>query len=838
MPGPGNLRRLKTHEWEKVQALADRWREAWRQGGSPDLVDLGRLAPPEGDPLRAIALRELVATDLEIRWKRGLAVSLEMYLEKLPELGTPRTVSPELIYVEYRVRQKCGDRTPLEKYKVRFPHQYARLRQLVEQQPVPTDPVDGSSPARTPNTSTNATGSVPAPAKPASQGQTLTIGGGYKLLKRIGSGSFGEVWRAEAPGGIAVAVKSISRPLDHAEAQRELQSLELIKQLRHPFLTATQSFGQLEDRLYIVMELADGSLADRVKACRAAGLPGIPQEELLGYFLEAAEALDFLHQNHVQHRDVKPENILLLAGHVKVADFGLAKMMEGARASASATAAGTPMFMAPEVWHSRVSEHSDQYSLACAYAEMRLNHRLFPATDLVGLMYCHTQKVPDLTPLAEAEQQVLHKALAKDPNQRYGSCLEFVRALQQVLEPKPVADQPPRPSRARLWATVAVCVAVVSFSYLAWDRLLRPGSFTLERPSTVMLRADEAVSLQLRIKRDHFQGEVQLAFAHLPDKVTIEPARVIIPARADSVEITLKAEADVEPGAFNVEVRPTRGSALTRLELTVEPLATLPSGYQKMSSEIVTAGATKKKYYKRIQWIAGAAEGIVVEFRVIPQEDKNDPATFYIMTTKVWNRLYARFAKEYADGLDRQWEKGGLANFKPLGIQGHDNWPVLRVPIEDANRCVRWLGGLLPTPQQWDRAAGCFPGQEGPFAGEGPFDPKKDNPPEVAIGRANKGPIDVGTATRDVSVFGCRDMTGNGEEWTRHTVDGDVVPLPRRPERDRVFVQTRSRSYLLDKAPVKFVDREQYHDSGATPSPRDYVFAFPEVSFRVVLEPR
>jgi serine/threonine protein kinase len=200
--------------------------------------------------------------------------------------------------------------------------------------------------------------------------------------------------------------------------------------LRHNFLLQTHAYFPLDDRLLIVMDLADGSLRDRLQACRAEGKTGIPMEELLTYFREAAEALDFLHDKQVQHRDIKPDNILLLGRHVKVADFGLARLQRGQSMNSTASS-GTPAYMAPEVWENKVHFHSDQYSLAATYVELRLDRRLYPSDSLAAMMVDTLQATPDLAPLDKAEQQVLHRALAKDPTKRYRSCLEFVDALAQ-----------------------------------------------------------------------------------------------------------------------------------------------------------------------------------------------------------------------------------------------------------------------------------------------------------------------------------------------------------------------------------------------------------------------
>src|SRR5215211_7095148 len=91
---------------------------------------------------------------------------------------------------------------------------------------------------------------------------------GYRLRRLLGQGAFGEVWEAEAPGGVDVAVKIIHRTRQPSQAQRELEALNVVKGLRHLYLLSLQAFYPLDDRLFVVFELADGSLRERLRVCR------------------------------------------------------------------------------------------------------------------------------------------------------------------------------------------------------------------------------------------------------------------------------------------------------------------------------------------------------------------------------------------------------------------------------------------------------------------------------------------------------------------------------------------------------------------------------------------
>jgi serine/threonine protein kinase len=259
---------------------------------------------------------------------------------------------------------------------------------------------------------------------------------GYRLLDRLGGGGFGEVWRAVAPGGMMKAIKFVYGDLSHAggdgqRAEQELKAMKRVLQVRHPYILSLERFDIVDGQLMIVMELADRNLWDRYKECRTQGLPGIPRQELLRYMEETAEALDLMNQEYqLQHLDIKPQNLFLVHNHVKVADFGLVKDLEGSQASV--TGGITPVYAAPETFDGKVSRFSDQYSFAIVYQELLTGVRPFSGANVRQLILQHLQSDPNVSPLAETEQPIIARALSKIPEERYASCRELVTALRGV----------------------------------------------------------------------------------------------------------------------------------------------------------------------------------------------------------------------------------------------------------------------------------------------------------------------------------------------------------------------------------------------------------------------
>jgi predicted Ser/Thr protein kinase len=182
--------------------------------------------------------------------------------------------------------------------------------------------------------------------------------GAYEIVAPISSGAMGAVYRARhLENGNEVALK---RLLEQAGTRRFEIEARLLATLDHPRVVHVLDHFEHEGDHFLVMELVDGPSLAQVLSER--GAPGLPVPEAVDYARQACEALAYVHEQHVIHRDVKPENLILGGDGVVLVDFGIARER---RASGEGTAAvGTPGFMAPEVIGGSVSPRSDVFGVA------------------------------------------------------------------------------------------------------------------------------------------------------------------------------------------------------------------------------------------------------------------------------------------------------------------------------------------------------------------------------------------------------------------------------------------------------------------------------------------
>lgn len=249
---------------------------------------------------------------------------------------------------------------------------------------------------------------------------------GYSLAKRLRRGGFGEIWKAIGPGDIPVALKII--PCNEKIESGESRAIQAIKDIRHPHLISIFGAWHSDAWLVIGMELAEGNLLDRLMLARQNGQQGIEKPQLLNWIGQAAQAVDFLHEQGLHHRDIKPQNLLLLSNQVKVGDFGLIRVMHEGINQHSGTL--TVSYAAPEYFRGEAFPQSDQYSLAITWYQLRTGKLPFqgnPEEVITG----HLNGDPDLTDIPELEQKIVAKALAKKPEERWESCQSFVGALRE-----------------------------------------------------------------------------------------------------------------------------------------------------------------------------------------------------------------------------------------------------------------------------------------------------------------------------------------------------------------------------------------------------------------------
>jgi hypothetical protein len=267
---------------------------------------------------------------------------------------------------------------------------------------------------------------------------------GYRLVKPLGRGGFGEVWEAKKVSGIFVALKFIS--LHRPAGEKELAALERVKNLRHRNLLTIHDYWVDDSTLVIETELGDGSLQQRWQECLDKDMPGIPAQELIGYLVDIADALDFLHSQKppLAHCDIKPENILLKGGKALLADPGTILVIGDPDELAGWC---TKEFAAPEILQAVLKSKTDPNAM----------RGIFNAkTDQYALAVTLRKLLRGNCP------NEVKKALAEQPENRYPDCASFMNVVKVSVN---TSDAVPRVVRIVFKMTlVGVFATLLTFA--------------------------------------------------------------------------------------------------------------------------------------------------------------------------------------------------------------------------------------------------------------------------------------------------------------------------------------------------------------------------------------
>jgi len=271
------------------------------------------------------------------------------------------------------------------------------------------------------------------------EGQRL--GGRYQLEERIGGGGMAIVYKAKdllLHRQVAVKVLRPQFGVDDDFVNRFRREAQAVASLSHPNVVSVYDVGEDEDIHYIVMEYIDGSTLKDVINTQGA----LPVAEAVRIAVQVCDALDHAHQNKIIHRDIKPHNILIGSnGRVKVTDFGIARAVTAATITHTNSVLGSVHYFSPEQARGGyAAEKSDIYSLGIVLYEMVTGKLPFSGDSPITVALKHLQEpLPEprqIRPeIPQSVENIILRALAKDPFQRYASAREMLQDLETCLSP-------------------------------------------------------------------------------------------------------------------------------------------------------------------------------------------------------------------------------------------------------------------------------------------------------------------------------------------------------------------------------------------------------------------
>ncbi|MCV7278338.1 serine/threonine protein kinase [Mycolicibacterium flavescens] len=317
---------------------------------------------------------------------------------------------------------------------------------------------------------------------------------GYTIIRLLGAGGMGEVYLAKHPRlprleALKILPQRISA--DPEFRQRFAREADMAASLFHPNIIGVHDRGEYRGQLWITMDFVDGT--DAAQLVRSRHPNGMPLTDALEIVSAIADALDYAHERYLLHRDVKPANVLLTdarAGErrVMLADFGIAKAANETHGlTATNMTVGSVAYAAPEQLMGRqLDGRADQYALACTAFHLLAGSQPFAQSTPAAVIGSHLTTPPPRLSAARPDlasiDEVLAKAMAKEPSDRFDTCREFALALrhgdaawriaggrtQQAPKAAPpigARSEPEPPSRPDLLANPANRIAAVVIAF-------------------------------------------------------------------------------------------------------------------------------------------------------------------------------------------------------------------------------------------------------------------------------------------------------------------------------------------------------------------------------------
>jgi serine/threonine-protein kinase len=553
-----------------------------------------------------------------------------------------------------------------------------------------------------------------APDDSAQDSGSTTIAG-FQLIKRVGRGGMGNVYRARQLSVDRIVAVKVLRPdlaRNTSFIGRFKEEARSAARLNHPNIVQAIDSGEEGGYYYFAMEYVDGETLHRLMLREGV----LDEKRALKIALDVTRALEHAMTQGIVHRDIKPGNIMLSRdGVTKLCDLGLARARDEEEGTSLGAAVGTPYYISPEQAMGRmdVDGRSDIYSLGATLFRAVVGQPAFNAPTKAEILEKHVHSpLPwpaDHNPaLSDGICYLIAKMMAKKPEERYQTPSELAEDIERVQR-----------GEAPKSAVVELEVPPMRLS-------------AEERKATAM------TDVRLRKKRRTIRQLVDVREAM--DRVSVEqsvPSHAVVRLLRGNLD-EAKAETFLKYGVLLLSERRFQ-PARREFHLAAQLGADVSAYMAKLDALGAPQGAV---YVPGGPFVSGPPDAAA---------GKELPA-FYIDVNLVTNRKYHDFMRATGAPPPGHWISRDLP-------EGQEEHPVVNVTWDEARAYAQWTGKRLPTADEWEKAARGTDGRAYPWGNN--FDPLCCNTSEAGIGETTV----AGRFARGISPYGCHDMFGNVLQW-------------------------------------------------------------------------